>query len=74
MTFFLFSIKWRIFPSKIVGIKMKQKGREIDKDFISRNWLSLTRLARKGYSKKESTRIMKDIEAGKLTFRDIKRK
>lgn len=53
---------------------MKQKGREIDKDFISRNWLALTRLARMGYNKKESIRIMKEIEAGKLTFRDIKRK
>ena len=53
---------------------MKEKERQIDKDFISRNWLYLSRLARMGYNKKESIRIMKDIEAGKLTFRDIKRK
>lgn len=63
-----------IFPSKLAGIKMETKEHQIDKDFISRNWLHLTRLARMGYNKKESIRIMKDIEAGKLTFRDIKRK
>jgi len=27
-----------------------------------------------GYNKKESIRIMKDIEAGKMTFKDMKKK
>jgi hypothetical protein len=53
---------------------MKEKNHQIDKDFISRNWLFLSRLACMGYNKKESIRIMKDIEAGKMTFKDVKKK
>lgn len=53
---------------------MVQKEFKIDKDFESRNWLGLSRLACMGYSRKESIRIMRDIEAGKLTFKDVKKK
>ena len=50
---------------------MKQKLHDIDKDFVSRNWLFLTRLARMGYSPEEAKRIMRDIEAGKISFKDL---
>jgi hypothetical protein len=53
---------------------MKQKKYLIDLDFVSRNWLALARLSRMGYSPDESKQIMRDIEAGKLTFKDVKKK
>ena len=49
---------------------MKQV-RDIDKDFESRNWLLLTRLARMGYNPEEAKSITRDIEAGKINFRDL---
>lgn len=52
---------------------MKQKEWKIDKDFISRNWLALSRLSRMGYTPDEAKRIMRKIEAGKITFRDVKK-
>jgi hypothetical protein len=53
---------------------MKQKTHEIDKDFESRNWIGLSRLARMGYSLDEAKCMMRDIEAGKITFKDLKEK
>lgn len=53
---------------------MKQKERKIDLDFESRNWLFLVRLSRMGYSPKEAKQIMRDIESGKLKFKDVKTK
>jgi hypothetical protein len=53
---------------------MKQKAHDIDRDFESRNWLYLARLARMGYPPEEAKRIMRDIEAGKMSFRDLERK
>jgi len=50
---------------------MKHKVRDIDKDFVSRNWLFLTRLARMGYSPDEAKQIMLKIEAGKISFKDL---
>ncbi len=50
---------------------MKQKAHEIDKDFESRNWLGLTRLARMGYSPEEAKCIMQNIETGKINFRHL---
>jgi hypothetical protein len=50
---------------------MKQKLRDIDKDFVSRNWLFLTRLSRMGYSPDEAKQIMRKIEAGKISFKDL---
>jgi len=47
---------------------------KIDLDFISRNWLGLSRLGRLGYNRKEAMRIIRDIEAGKLTFKNVKKK
>ena len=52
----------------------KVENLQIDRDFISRNWLTLTRLARLGYSPKEAKRIMRRIEAGKMTLKDVKKK
>ena len=52
---------------------MARKKLEIDRDLESRNWLGLSRLARMGYSREEAIRIMKDIEAEKLTFKDVKK-
>lgn len=51
---------------------MNQKAYEIDRDFVSRNWLFLTRLARMGFTPEEAKRIMRDIEAGRMSFRDLK--
>jgi len=50
---------------------MNQRTHEIDRDFESRNWLGLTRLACMGYSPEEAKRIMRDIEAGRMSFRDL---
>lgn len=47
---------------------------KIGVDFEGRNWLTLVRLARLGYSPKEAKRIMRKIEAGKMTLRDVKKK
>jgi len=46
----------------------------IGADFEGRNWLTLVRLARLGYSPKEAKQIMRKIEAGKMTLRDVKKK
>jgi len=48
-----------------------RQARDIDKDFESRNWLLLSRLARMGYNPKEAKSITRDIEAGKISFRDL---
>ena len=72
MLFFTYYIKWRIFPSKIVGIKMALKKLDVDRGFESRNWLGLSRLAHMGYSREEGICIMREIEAGKLSFKDVK--
>jgi len=56
------------------SVKNESEGRKIDLDFTSRNWLTLTRIARMGYSPKEAKHIMKKIEAGKMTLRDVKKK
>lgn len=53
---------------------MKQKAHEIDRDFDSRNWLGLTRLADMGYPPEEARRIMRDIEARKISFKDLAEK
>ena len=53
---------------------VNNKGRKIDLDFESRNWLALVRLSRMGYSPKEAKQIMRDIEAGKLAFKDVRKK
>jgi len=54
--------------------KDENEGRKIDPDFTSRNWLILTRIARLGYSPKEANQIMRKIEAGKITLKDVKQK
>jgi len=51
--------------------KRMRQARDIDKDFESRNWLLLSRLARMGYNPKEAKSITRDIEAGKISFRDL---
>ena len=43
-------------------------------DFEGRNWITLVRLARLGYKPKEAKQIMRDIEAGKLILKDVKKK
>lgn len=50
---------------------MEQKTHEIDRDFESLNWLGLTRFARIGYSPEEAKSIMRDIEAGRISFKDM---
>ncbi len=46
---------------------------EIGKDFESRNWLLLNRLADMGFNKKEAVGIVKAIEEGKITFKQVEK-
>ena len=53
-------------------VKIQKGVRKIDLDFISRNWLLLTRLSRMGYSVPKSKCLARRIEAGKMSLRDLK--
>ena len=53
---------------------MALKKLDVDRGFESRNWLGLSRLACTGYSREGAIHIMREIEAGKLSFKDVKGK
>jgi len=55
--------------SGMIGIASDKH--KIDLDFISRNWLLLLKLARRGYSPSRSKRLARAIEADRMSLRDL---
>jgi hypothetical protein len=45
----------------------------IGEDFVSRNWLILTRLSKMGFEPEEAKTIVKAIEDHKITFREVEK-
>lgn len=45
----------------------------IDEDFVSRNWLLLTRLSKMDFTPTEAKKIVHAIEDHKLTFREVEK-